>query len=136
MLELMLIPLQFIVFAFFCADKNVTKFSVALALAFILNDIVNIEWLTFYLEQAAQDVLMLLCCLLLKDKNKRLLLISICLVSFGMNIHEHCSYYQSFFYEYRNVLQWWMVELMFVITIWNTKWRKMSCLYSQKRLSR
>ena len=123
MLELMLIPLQFIIFAFFCVDKNVAKFSAALALTFILNDIVNIEWLTFYLEQAAQDVLMLLCCLLLRDNNKRLPLISICLVSFGMNIYEHCSYYQSFFYQYRDMLQWWMVEIMFVITIWKCKWR-------------
>ena len=121
-MDMLIVVIQFIGMCILCKDKDVGIISLLLASLFAL-DMLQIPDNYFYIVAATYDILSLIIVSYLIDKWKRYTLFTIILCSLFMNIYEGLSYYQTFIYPYRDIIQWWMVEIMFIILAWNCNWR-------------
>ena len=122
MLELWAVVIQFLLTAFFITDKDIRRYAVATAVVLSINNLL-VGVGDYYLRNMIFDLLFMSTVITLKDSIKQYLLFAICACSLLMNYYEWQSVYQTFIYEYRDIVQWWMVELMFVITFWKCSWR-------------
>lgn len=122
MLELLTLPIQFLILAFIVKDSDVSNVSLLMSVAFVFSYL-TIGDPYFYVRNGLIDVYLTLAASFILDKKKRYLLYAICCTSLFMNIYEGMSYYQTIIYPYRDVIQWWMVEFMFIILAWKCEWR-------------
>lgn len=122
MIELIVVPLQFLLLALFCKNIDIKFVSGLLSLNFIVQMMV-VSDTNYYTILALCDLISITSVMYLTNKTKRLYLYIICWTSLFMNIYEGVSYYQTFIYPYRDVIQWWMVEIMFIILAWKCEWR-------------
>lgn len=123
MIELWAIVIQFLLAALIIKDKDVILYCIGVALTFCLSNLL-IGVGDYYIRHLLFDVLFISIIPLLKDRVKQTLLFTVCFCSLLMNYYEWQSVYQTPLYPYRDTLQWWMVELMFIITCWKCTWRE------------
>lgn len=121
-MDMLIVVIQFIGMCILCKDKDVGIISLLLTFLFAL-DMLQIPDNYFYIVAATYDILSLIIVSYLIAKWKRYTLFTIILCSLTMNVYEGLSYYQTFIYPYRDIIQWWMVEAMFIILAWNCNWR-------------
>lgn len=121
-MDLLTLPIQFILLAFLVKDQDVKWVGLLMSVAFAFS-FLSQGHDYFYIRNAAIDMYLILCTSFLYDARKKLLLYIICWTSLSMNVYEGMSYYQTIIYPYRDVIQWWMVEFMFIILAWKCEWR-------------
>lgn len=122
MIELIVVPLQFLLLALLCKNIDVKFVAGLLSLNFIIQMMV-VSDTNYYTMLALCDLISIASIMYLMNKTKRLTLFIIIICSLAMNIYEGMSYYQTIIYPYRDVIQWWMVEFMFIILAWKCDWR-------------
>lgn len=130
MIELLTLPLQFIILSFLVRDADIRKVALLVSVAFTFS-YMTIGDPYFYIRNGLIDVYLLLAISFILDVKKRYLLYFICGISLFMNIYEGMSYYQTFIYPYRDVIQWWMVEFMFIILAWKCEWRVLNVKFGR-----
>ena len=121
-MDMIIVVLQFIAVVIFCKDRDIRIASLLFSFIFAL-DMLPVSDNYFYLVASLYDCLSFLIVIYLTTRWKRLTLLTIILCSLLMNIYEGLSYYQTIIYPYRDVIQWWMVEIMFIVLAWNCNWR-------------
>lgn len=122
MMDTIIVLLQFMLVFLFCKDRDVKLVAGLLSLNFVLQ-IVILPFFNYFSVLSGFDLLMFTSVLFIQNWYRRLTLLTIILCSLSMNIYEGLSYYQTIIYPYRDVIQWWMVEIMFVVLAWNCNWR-------------
>ena len=122
MIDTLIVLLQFVLVFLFCKDRDVKLVAGLLSLNFILQ-MATLPFFNYFSVLSGFDLLMLTSVLFISSWYKKIILFTIILCSLSMNIYEGLSYYQTFIYPYRDVIQWWMVEIMFIILAWNCNWR-------------
>jgi hypothetical protein len=124
-MDLILVPLQFLILTLICKDSDIKYVGVLLSLLFCL-DIFQVPPDYHYQVHAIYDMATISIISILVCSIKRLILFSVCMVSLIMNLYEYSSVYQTMIYPYRDVIQWWMVEFMFIVLAWKCqyKWSK------------
>lgn len=126
MFDILLVPFQFLLLAFMIKDRDVKLVSYGLAAIFLIDSmlyIMKLPFIDYYIKHAVSDCFMLFLLFYLYCKYKRYLLFVVIVCSLLMNIYEMTSPYQTIIYPYRDVIQWWMVEFMFIILAWKCGWR-------------
>ena len=121
---LLLSLIQFLLLLLLVVNKDIRTFCIGYVVILFINvGLINtpVEW--FYWKKALSDISLLYFCTKVGIDWKRYLVGSIILCSLSMNVYEGFSYYQTIIYPYRDVIQWWMVEIMFIILAWNCNWR-------------
>lgn len=121
-MEAIVTPIQFLLVYILCRDSDIRTSAGLLCAVFVL-DITPISATYYYWIHTLFDLMILAAIYPLKNNIKTYLIGGITICSLSMNIYEGLSYYQTFIYPYRDVIQWWMVEIMFVILAWNCNWR-------------
>jgi hypothetical protein len=122
MIDTLIALSQFILLCLLCKDRDVELVAGLLSLNLVFQIIV-LSFINTYLLLSIFDLLMLGSIIFLYGKTKQLILFTIILCSLIMNVYEHFSYYQTFIYPYRDVIQWWMVEAIFITLAWKCSWR-------------
>lgn len=121
---LLLSLIQFILLLLLVVNKDIRTFCIGYVVILVINvGLINtpVEW--FYWKKAISDLFLLYFCTKVSIDWKRYLVGSVVICSLLMNIYEGLSYYQTIIYPYRDIIQWWMVEIMFVVLAWNCNWR-------------
>lgn len=121
-MSLVIVSLQFLIISFFVRDRNIVLCSFWLSLVFLLQYF-TIGLGDYYFRHTLFDLTSLFIVGLFCQGYKRLFLYIIIICSLLMNIYEGLSYYQTIIYPYRDIIQWWMVEIMFIVLAWNCNWR-------------
>jgi hypothetical protein len=131
----LLTPLLLLLMIVFCLDNNVRKFLYVLV-AFYLFDLIIYKLLGsvyFYERHLVKEVIVALVAYVTLPKKQFYIILAICSVWFGLLLNEYLNEYQTIFYPYLNTIMFWLYQLLLVVIVWKTKWRKTSCLYSQKK---
>lgn len=117
-LDALLIPL-IILLSYFCVmETDIRRLSIVWSSVFMLDAVLTPlffnHYTTFYLFHFSLDIITLISAwTILWHRWWRLLIISaVCLFSAWMNMYEHMSPIQTFIYEYRDQIQWWLVEIL------------------------
>ena len=126
-MTLLITPTVMFLLTFLILDKDV-RLVIYTWVAIYLTDI--IVWLLigqdfYYIRSAITDVCMFMTVFLLKDDLKAMLIGVICFTSFGMNIYENWSYYQTWYYPYRDGIQWVLTQAICVSILVNCRWRQL-----------
>jgi len=126
-MTLLITPLLMFLLTFCIQDKDVTLVIKTWVLIYLV-DIV--AWLIlghnfYYIRSAITDICMFATVFLLEDDLKSILIGVICFISFGMNIYEHWSYYQTWYYPYRESIQWVLTQLVCASILIDCRWRKL-----------
>lgn len=121
-MSLVIVSLQFLIISFFVRDKNIVLCGFWLSLLFMMQYF-TIGIGDYYFRHTLFDLISIVIVGMSCQGYKKLTLLTIILCSLLMNIYEGLSYYQTFIYPYRDITQWWMVEIMFIVLAWNCNWR-------------
>lgn len=122
MITILLSIIQLIVIYFLIENKDIKSYLLLIVGIFILN-LITFGYPMYYVRHMVIDVIFCLCAYVIKDDLKRIAIILICTASYFMNLYEHLSYYQTIFYEYRTPIQWCMLQMIYLILLYKTKWR-------------
>lgn len=121
---LLLSLIQFIILLLLVVNKDIQTFCIGYVVILLINiGMVGTPIDIFYWKKALSDIVLLYFCTKISINWKRYLISTIVICSLLMNIYEGLSYYQTIIYPYRDVIQWWMVEIMFIVLAWNCNWR-------------
>lgn len=124
-MELIATPIQFLLIYLLCRDEDVSLSAGLLSFIFLV-DIIPVSAEYYYWVHAGFDLLILAATIPLKNYIKVHLISGITICSLIMNMYEGLNTYQTIIYPYRDVIQWWMVEAMFIVLVWNCNWRGMN----------
>lgn len=117
-LDALLIPLILLLSHFCVMENDIKKLALVWSSVFILDAVLTPlffnHYTTFYLFHFSLDIISLVAAWIIIWRGWwRLLIISaVCLFSAWMNMFEHMSPVQTFIYDYRDQIQWWLVEIL------------------------
>lgn len=130
MIDTIIVLLQFTLVFLLCKNNDIKMVAGLLSLNFGLQAIL-LPFFNLFSVLCGFDLLMLVGVLFIHSFYKKVLLFIIIACSLFMNIYEGMSYYQTFIYPYRDVIQWWMVEFMFIILAWKCEWRVLNVKFGR-----
>jgi hypothetical protein len=127
MTYLFITPLILFILYFLIEDIDIRKVCLGMScimLFDILTYYVTPSYL-YYIRSCYTDVLTMYISILLVNKTKTYSILAICLFSIFMNMYEDMSYYQTIFFQYRDTIQFVMMQLIFIILLYKARWRKL-----------
>ncbi len=127
MTYLFITPLVLFLFYIIIEDKDISKTCLGMSCVMLFD--IFTYYATpdyfYYIRSCYTDVLTMYVSLLLVNKTKVYSIFTICLFSIFMNMYEDMSYYQTIFFQYRDTIQFVMMQLIFIILLYKARWRKL-----------
>lgn len=114
--------IQFILIAFFVANRDVQRYMCLLGAITLLN-IIQFGTGYYYERMMCYDLLYIVAAFILKDSEKLIGVTIVCITSFLLNWYEYTSYYQTEFYPYRGIINSMFIQAVILIACVDCDWR-------------
>lgn len=103
-------------------------FTAILVSNYYVFDVIGVKDSHWFMVQALYDVLFILGSLALTNKYMRKACVLICFSMLLINLTEHSSEYATVFFDYWEVINWLVMDLIALCILTNDKLGKLKCL--------